>query len=196
MAPSSAPEQPQASALAAAAGPGTKSVLGLTLVSLGLDGLDKLLGGGIPLGGLVVVLEVRARPGAVWRVLGAGSSRRWKVRRGCECAAAAHASCSDLLRLAAPESSKRQCSTRVTRVPVPNPSQDTVSPHHRTLLSYFVAEGAACEQQVLVATGLPRGVWAALPRRVTRAAPRQAASASAAPDEGQHELRIAWQYRR
>ena len=41
-------------------GPGTRNIAGATVVSTGLNDLDRLLGGGIPLGSLVIVTTVCA----------------------------------------------------------------------------------------------------------------------------------------
>ncbi|KAL4434654.1 hypothetical protein ABPG77_002777 [Micractinium sp. CCAP 211/92] len=116
---------------APAADPGTRPGLyGQTLVSSGHPDLDRLLGGGLPLGSLQLLLE------------------------------------------------------------------DGWSGHHATLLRYFLAEGAACGQSVLLAAAhAPAGGLAAFVPAQLRAG----RAADKDEEEGQEEefkLRIAWQYRR
>eukprot|EP00192_Tetraselmis_astigmatica_P021672 CAMPEP_0117684042 /NCGR_PEP_ID=MMETSP0804-20121206/20830_1 /TAXON_ID=1074897 /ORGANISM="Tetraselmis astigmatica, Strain CCMP880" /LENGTH=294 /DNA_ID=CAMNT_0005494891 /DNA_START=74 /DNA_END=954 /DNA_ORIENTATION=+ len=111
--------------------PGTRPGLhGQTLVSTGLSGLDSLLGGGQPLGAVLLVLKESHR-----------------------------------------------------------------SPQCASLVKYFLGEGVACGQALCFASGegLPGGAAAFIP-----AQPRTGSSAtvSAASEDEEPELRIAWQYRR
>eukprot|EP00887_Chlorella_sp_A99_P003209 scaffold9.g3209.t1 len=79
--------------------------------------------------------------------------------------------------------------------------EDGWSGHHATLLRYFLAEGAACGQSLLLAAaeppegGLAGFVPQQLPGRPEREEEEEERRRAAAGSE-QVELRIAWQYRR
>ena len=201
-------------------GPGVKAGAGGSVVSTGLNDLDRLFGGGVPLGSLIILYEVchcalswpsnfqRLMSKTIVTLAADPASTEVVLPRPCT-ASPSHSACRYLvlwplkqLTVTARGGSRLRTFISVQAY-VSNThrcSQDAWGEHAATLLKYFMAEGLACRQQLLHLHdgGKIRGLLDALPKLLPAAgesssAAKAASAAAAAPET---ELKIAWQYKR